>query len=196
MHDSLYPVAELIRKRLQTQPRAVVALEGPAAAGKTTAAAQLSAHFNAPVIHADDFFLPFEMRTPQRLAQPGGNIHYERFLQEVGDGLQSGKDFEYRVFDCGTGEMGEVCLIPNSPVLLVEGVYCLHPCLRGLYDIKVFVAVDEKLQQERLLRRGAALYQRFQSLWLPLEAAYYQDGSIAALCDLTVTLTEHKKSIE
>jgi ABC-type multidrug transport system fused ATPase/permease subunit len=54
-----------------------IAIDGMAGAGKTTLASLLSQIFNCAVIHMDDFFLPFEMRTPQRLAQPGGNVHYE-----------------------------------------------------------------------------------------------------------------------
>ena len=31
----------------------------------------------------DDFFLPMELRTAERLEEPGGNVHYERFSAEV-----------------------------------------------------------------------------------------------------------------
>lgn len=48
----------------------------------------------------DDFFLPPELRTAERLSQPGGNVHYERFSAEVADGILRGKPFEYSVFDC------------------------------------------------------------------------------------------------
>ena len=40
----------------------------------------------AAVVHADDFFLPPEMRTEDRIgakAAPGGNVHYERMIAEV-----------------------------------------------------------------------------------------------------------------
>ena len=53
----------------------VIALDGRAAAGKSTLAAALAETLQAAVSHMDDFFLPLALRTPQRLAQPGGNIH-------------------------------------------------------------------------------------------------------------------------
>ena len=35
------------------------------------------------VFHLDDFFLPFEKRTPQRLSTPGGNVDHERAQREL-----------------------------------------------------------------------------------------------------------------
>ena len=37
----------------------------------------------------DDFFLPPALRTPERRSEPGGNVHYERFLTEVLPNLRS-----------------------------------------------------------------------------------------------------------
>ena len=52
--------------------------------GKTTLANELSEmHNNIPIFHADDFFLLPELRTEERLNEPGGNIHYERMKAEV-----------------------------------------------------------------------------------------------------------------
>lgn len=51
-------------------------------------------------IHMDDFFLPLEMRTPQRLQQPGGNVHYERFLETVLKPLSLQQTVFYQPFDC------------------------------------------------------------------------------------------------
>ena len=48
----------------------------------------------------DDFFLPFELRTAERLKEPGGNVHYERFIDEVVSKLSAGEPFEYGVFRC------------------------------------------------------------------------------------------------
>ena len=93
-------IIEKTRALLASKGSAVIALDGRAAAGKTTLAAALAERLNAEVIHMDDFFLPPEFRTAERLSQPGGNVHYERFSAEVADGILSGKPFEYSVFDC------------------------------------------------------------------------------------------------
>ena len=60
----------------------VIAIDGRAASGKTTAAEQLRFILGGSAIHMDDFFLPVSLRTAERFAEPGGNVHYERFCEE------------------------------------------------------------------------------------------------------------------
>ncbi|MBE5783833.1 MAG: hypothetical protein E7329_11025 [Clostridiales bacterium] len=151
----------------------VVALEGGAATGKTTLAAQLSAHFQAPVISMDEFFLPPALRTKERFLEPGGNIHYERFDAQVAAPIRAGKAFSYQVFDCGKMDFGGERHIPLVPLLIVEGVYSLHPRYQDIYDLRLFLKTNSAAQDQRLRARGEWLYQRFQEDWLPMEQAYY-----------------------
>ncbi len=172
----------LIESRLKD--RLIVALEGGAASGKTTLAAQLAAHFHAPVIAMDDFFLPSSLRTPQRFAQVGGNIHYERFNEQVADAVRNRRPIQYDVFDCHAGIIRERILIPEEqPLVLVEGVYSLHPLFRDIYDLRIFLRTAPETQDARLRARGDWLYRRFQAEWLPLEKAYFDSEDWAALCD-------------
>ena len=60
-----------------------VAIEGSSATGKSTLAALLSRIYNCNVFHMDDFFLQPHQRTPERFAQPGGNVDYERFRAQL-----------------------------------------------------------------------------------------------------------------
>ena len=62
---------------------ALLAIDGRCGSGKSTLAAHMAQVFGCPVFHMDDFFLPPELRTPERLAQPGENVHHERFLREA-----------------------------------------------------------------------------------------------------------------
>ena len=63
----------------------IIAIDGMTASGKSTLAEELSQIYNSPIFHADDFFLPMELRTEERLNEPGGNIHYERMKKEIID---------------------------------------------------------------------------------------------------------------
>ena len=85
----------------------IIAIDGRCAAGKTTLAARLVKELGGDVIHMDDFFLPPALRTPERRSEPGGNVHYERFLTEVLPNLRSGRPFSYRRFDCSRMTLGE-----------------------------------------------------------------------------------------
>ena len=82
-YEKLLPVLErVIAITGRAEPK-IIAIDGRAAAGKTTLATLLSQVLTAEIIRMDDFFLPAELRTAERLAQSGGNIHYERFCAEV-----------------------------------------------------------------------------------------------------------------
>ncbi len=63
---------QAIDERLPRQERLLLAIDGGSASGKTTLAALLAQRYGCPVFHMDDFFLRPEQRTPQRLAEPGG----------------------------------------------------------------------------------------------------------------------------
>lgn len=116
-------LAELLLQ-LGAQGRAVAAIDGNAAAGKSTLAARIAAFFapqySVNVFHMDDFFLPGALRTPERLAEPGGNVHYERFQDEV------------------------------------------------------------------LARKDAAMLARFESIWIPMENAYFSAFRIPEQCDFVL----------
>ena len=68
--------------QLPKKPRLLVTIDGPCGSGKSTLADALSDALNAPIIRMDDFFLPHALKTPQRLAIPGGNVDLERLMQE------------------------------------------------------------------------------------------------------------------
>ena len=165
----------------------VVAIDGRAASGKTTKASLLHAVLDAPVIHMDDFFLPPALRTPERLAQPGGNVHYERFAQEVLPGLASGEDFTYRVFDCSQMGFHGLREIPAAPIRIVEGSYALHPELGSYADLRVFSTVDETEQMARILRRnGEKMAEMFRTRWIPMEEKYFSHFDIRDKADVSL----------
>ena len=82
-HPHLKTILARIDALLSRQDRVIVAIEGSCGSGKTTLAALLAKHRDCNVFHMDDFFLRPHQRTPERFAQPGGNVDYERFREEI-----------------------------------------------------------------------------------------------------------------
>jgi len=166
----------------------VIAIDGPAASGKTTLAGQLSQVLGGSIIRMDDFFLPPELRSDDRFSQPGGNVHYERFAEEVLPHLREGEDFTYRRFDCSIMDFAqEPAAVARAQWLIVEGSYSHHPALGDYADIKVFSAVDPHTQMERIIRRnGPDMAEIFRSRWIPLEEDYFSTYNIAEKADAKV----------
>lgn len=163
----------------------VLAVDGKCGSGKTTLANLLSTIFSCAIISMDDFFLPPELRTSERLSEVGGNVHYERFMKEVIPYLKKRQAFTYRAFDCGKMNYGTGVKIEPLPLIIVEGSYCLHPKFDGAYDITAFLSCDEEAQMKRLYLRNndGELILRFKNEWIPMENKYELSFGIRNKCN-------------
>ena len=102
---------------LERKGRARVAIDGNSGAGKSTLGALLAAVYGGNLYHMDDFFLPPERKTTARLAEPGGNVDWERFRDEVLSRL--GAPFSYRPWRCHAEAL-------DAPV--AASTACIPPC--------------------------------------------------------------------
>lgn len=183
------PLLCAIDKLLAEKERVTVAIEGGSASGKTTLSQLIGQLYDCNVFHMDDFFLQPHQRTPERFAQPGGNVDRERFIEEVLQPLQRGGAFRYRVFDCSRMALGETVDVQPKKLNIVEGAYSMHPELAGAYDLSAFCAIDPARQAERILHRnGAKMQQRFLNEWIPLEHKYFEHMSVPERCALTLRM--------
>lgn len=173
---------------LTEKGRARIAIDGSSASGKSTLGRQLAEIYNAQLFHMDDFFLPQARKTPQRLAEAGGNVDYERFQSDVLNHLDEDQ-FAYRPFLCHRSELGEEIATQRQAVQIIEGSYAHHPQLHGDYDLKVFLSLNPDDQSARILsRNGAALHKRFMTEWVPLENRYFDACSIREQADILYIL--------
>lgn len=183
----ILPVLNRIAAALREQKRVIVAVDGRCASGKSTSAQMISRIFDAEIIHMDDFFLPGPMRTPQRMQEVGGNLHRERFMEEVLPYLRAGS-FSYRVFQCSTFTYAEEPrTIGEAALILCEGSYALHPEFGDYCDISVFsdIPPDEQLERIRL-RDGEYMLSRFQNEWIPMEERYFTEMNIRERCEFVI----------
>ena len=181
--DALVRRAEAL---LREKSRAVIAIDGRCGSGKTTLAGLLAARWDCTLLHADDFFLRPEQRTPARLAQPGGNFDRERFYAEALAPLLAGRDALYRPYDCHAGCLRPPVAAPLRPLILIEGSYCCHPDLWGCYDLHVFVTAPLDVRLARLARRPGVDLASFRARWIPLEEAYFAAERLEERCDILV----------
>ena len=190
---ALLPLLTAIDRSRREHPRTLAAIDGPCATGKSTLGARLSQIYGCPLFHTDDFFLPPERKTPERLAQPGGNVDYERFFAQVLAPLSRGEPVLYQPYRCHSGALAAARTIPPAPLAVVEGVYSLRPEFQPLYQVKCFLSAPWPVREARLLERcGPEGLERFRTLWIPLEDRYFQAFSISDACD---TILETGKTI-
>jgi uridine kinase len=167
-------VLNQIRQSAEQSGTLRVAIDGRCGSGKTTLAHKLQSELGCAVVSMDDFFLRLEQRTKERYETPGGNVDYERFREEVADPLLRGERASYRPFDCRTFTLGKPVILPEHPILLVEGTYSSHPALWDFYHLHIFLSVSPEEQKKRILaREGEKKWKMFESKWIPLEELYF-----------------------
>ena len=207
----LYAISRLLDEK-SGQVRVVI--DGRAASGKTTAAELIAGYFSTTytcaypsthpdayprvcpdthnvstdIIHADDFFLPPSLRTPERLNEVGGNLHRERFYDEIIANLDSPDGFSYRVFDCSKMDYApEPRKVKPCRLLIFEGAYSLHPDFGDYYDLAIFSDISPDEQRLRILsRNGERMLKRFEQEWIPMEEKYFDGFNIRQKCKITI----------
>jgi len=184
--DRFLFVQPQIDRLLALKTQIIVAIDGNCTAGKTTLANQLAEIYDCNVLHMDDFFLRPEQRTPERFAEVGGNVDYERFNEEVLFPMKSGKSFSYRPFDCSTFQLTDPVTVSHKQLNIIEGTYSLHPYFGDVYDLKILLTITPELQRERILQRPAFLHKRFFEEWIPMENRYFDGFRIPEKCDLVI----------
>lgn len=179
-------IKKMIQETLNGKNRIVIGIDGQCGSGKSTLAKELAKEYQALLIHMDDYFLPPEMKTKERLSEAGGNVHYERIKQEVFEHITEDKIF-IRKFNCNSNILEDPVEFENKDIIIVEGSYSLHKELRDFYDIKVFLKVSYDLQIERIKNRsGERLLKRFVDEWIPLENKYFHDEKIEDIADVVI----------
>lgn len=180
-----------VNKLINEKERVILAIDGRCSSGKSTLAKVLAELFDGEVVSADDFFLPFEKRSADRMSECGGNIDYERLKTEVIDNLRLPNGFSYGVFSCKSGKIKDKKHISPKQLIIVEGSYSCHDYFGEPYDLKVFLTVDEKIQRERILNRnGEKMLQMFENMWIPMEEKYFNGQKTREKCDLIINTEE------
>ena len=181
------PVLEYLVELAKGDTPKLIAIDGRCGSGKTTFAQVVKEVLDCNVFHMDDFFLPIEMKTEERLGEPGGNVHYERVLEEVIQPLMKRREVKLVPFDCSINDLDKLTVIPYKKFNVIEGVYSFHPALEEYYDVKIFVTTDPGTQIQRIKERGhEAKLHRFINEWIPLEEKYIENLRVNELADFVI----------
>ncbi|WP_152602438.1 uridine kinase family protein [Planococcus sp. CAU13] len=182
-----------IKQQLLIKETVIVAIDGRCGSGKSTFASVLAKELDGHIIHMDDFFLPAPLRTKERLQQPGENIHYERFDEEVIVPLNRGENIVIQSYDCKTSSFEEPRNLQKKFLYIIEGSYSLYHKIKDIYDMKIFMTVDSAVQAARIAERnGVEGLKAFQQKWIPLEEKYFSESGIENQCDVIIDTTNGK----
>ena len=164
----------------------IIAIDGRCGSGKTTLATSIANENGYNLVHIDDFYLPFDKRTPEIMNEPGGNIDFERLQNEILIPLTSQKEAIYRPYVIHEASfLPDIYLEPNK-ITIVEGSYSSHPKLRKYYELCVFMDISKDLQLKRLEKRNPMKLDAFKTMWIPREEYYFETCNTKENADLVL----------
>lgn len=180
-------IDELLRS---TDGQVIIGIDGMSGSGKSFLAELLTDSYDCNVFHMDDYFLPLEKRTKERLSEPGGNVHYERFKDEVLNPLKKNQAATHRAYNCGNWTFSEPMTVEPKRLNIIEGSYSMHPHLRDAYDLSIFLELEQGEQIKRIaIRDPQRSIQPFIDKWIPLENKYFNELGIRSICDIVLDTT-------
>ncbi|MCW2524944.1 MAG: hypothetical protein JWO63_3279, partial [Frankiales bacterium] len=138
----------------------VIAIDGGAAAGKSTLAAELGAALDAPILHTDDLLNGW--------ADQFG--FWPRLQHDVLVPLAAGRPGRYRRYDWVRGAFADQVEVPVTPVLLVEGLSSIAACGPAV-ALGLVLAVGRRERERRWRARDGPLGAA-ELDWLAAEEPY------------------------
>ena len=165
----------------------LIAIDGMCGSGKTTLGIYLAQELNASLFHMDDFFLQPYQRTEARLSEPGGNVDYERFKEEVLDHISDTTGVTYRPFNCHQWKLeDEATTVPYNDIVIAEGSYSHHPYFEDVYNVKIFLEISPDEQKKRIISRdGKDIWPMFEKKWIPMENRYFEEFKIKETSEIS-----------
>lgn len=163
-------------------PVRLVAVDGPAGAGKTAFAGHLAEALRAQGAVVDqvltddlldgwDDIVAFWPRLEERILQP----------------LSRGAPAAYRPYDWYAGRFGErVVGVPVPEVLVLEGVTSARAAIRDRLTLSVFLTAPAALRLERAVARDGEGLRPHLLRWMDAEAAHFAADATAEHVDVVV----------
>jgi len=177
-------IAELL---VGSPPRAgrvkVVGVEGRSGSGKSTLADRLATELRAPVVRMDHLYPGWD-------GLAGGVDALVRWVLEP---LAAGRPASWRRYDWAAGQYAEAHRVPDSDVLIVEGVGVGARIVTPYLSLLIWLDLPEPERRRRALDRDGDIYAPHWDRWAAHEDAFYRDHDVRARADLVLPAPEETR---
>jgi len=154
---------------------ALICVDGPAGAGKTTLAGELAGSRGLSVVHLDDLYPGWD-----------GLDSFEPLAAAVVDDLAAGREASYPLWDWYAGTYAERVPVPADRGLVLEGVGAGNAALAAHATVLVWVEAPPEACDARWLARDGELMRAHAPAWRRAEATLFAKERTRERADLVV----------
>lgn len=162
--------------------RPIIAIDGPAGAGKTTLAehltAALSLKYKCTTLHMDDLYNGWE--TPF-------DHHLEDALTRACASHQKSEKFSLSFFNWSKGEYGADMEIPQSQLLILEGVGASQASIRSYLTASIWIDIDPSQGVARVIARDGESISAHMQNWLGKQEQHFLENKTQMSADFELS---------
>ncbi|WP_061292139.1 uridine kinase family protein [Herbidospora cretacea] len=161
--------ARITSSRPSCGPVRLVAVDGPGGSGKTTFAGLLSEALNgAPVVHSDDFPIPWDQ---------GPESWFGHLRRDVLEPLGRGSAAVFSRYDWRRAAYAEPIEVPPADVVIVEGVSVARASCPAAF--RVWVEAPREVRQARVIARDGVCHTADWLVWTAAEDDWFAREPVA-----------------
>jgi uridine kinase len=160
----------------------LLAIDGPAGAGKTTLAAKLEAelslHSTVTVIHMDDLYNGWHNALGQALTD---------VLQKITTAHLSGVEFEIDVFNWHLMKFDHTQKIAPTDLLILEGVGAAQEVVRTAGAVTYWLDIQPEIGLQRVLQRDGSHLEAQMRQWQIDQDKHFASDQTRENCEFKLT---------
>ena len=166
----------------KNEARPIIAIDGPAGAGKTTLANNLAlalaSDLTVHVVHMDDLYNGWDAALSSELTES---------LQHIASAHKSSKNISYSIYNWSRAEFEEAKEIPQANLIILEGVGSGQSAIRPSISALIWIDIAEKEGLARVLERDGAAIKNQMEKWLTQQDEHFRAEGTQNAADFILT---------
>ena len=160
----------------------IIAIDGPAGAGKTTLASTislaLSPHISTTVIHMDELYPGWEDAIGDELTKS---------LTWVTSCHKAKKPLLYSAFNWAANEFADPKSHPSTRLLILEGVASAQIAIEESLATSIWLDLDPLIGYQRVIERDGEKISREMTQWLLLQEQHFAADRTKERCEFLLS---------
>jgi len=175
-------LTEALTDLLSASGPKIIAIDGPAGSGKSTLAKELYLFFSTSrevnLLGLDDIYDGWENALGEKLTSD---------LQTIARAHIDKKSTSIQIYDWAQSRYGDVRIIEQKEILIIEGVGSSQEVIREHQAITIWIDIDPPLGMQRVLNRDGHHIAKEMKAWQELQSQHFALSGARDNADFIIT---------